>query len=86
MHIVTIALLAGAVALLIHLLIKCKLKNDSLMDYIEEVDDNDGSIQDIDPKTTRSKQSKRKAKRFNRKKDRIQDRLNRKRRWIRKNT
>lgn len=65
---------------------KSKVNEALLREELNDLDDKDGSIEQIPLESIDSRKGKRKARRFNRKSDRIQDKLNRKRRWIKKNS
>lgn len=64
---------------------KSKVEEALLREELNDVDDKDGSIEQIPLKAMDSKKGKRKARRFNRRAERTQDKLNRQRSWIKKN-
>ena len=65
---------------------KSKVKEALLREELNDVDDKDGSIEQIPLKAIDSKKGKRKARRFNKRAGKAQDKLNRKRSWIKRNT
>ena len=63
-----------------------KVKEAVLREELNDIDDKDGSIEQIPLEAIESRKGKRKARRFNKRVDRAQDKLNRKRSWIKRNT
>ena len=63
-----------------------KVKEAILREELNDVDDKDGSIEQIPLEAIDSRKGKRKARRFNKRVEKAQDKLNRKRRWIKENT
>ena len=63
-----------------------KVKEAMLREELNDVDNKDGSIEQIPLEAIDSRKGKRKARRFNKRAAKAQDKLNRKRRWIKENT